>query len=190
MYINLDQNPINEGERVTAAFAKACNIYYYMSDDNRASSYIKSLTGIDIINFCDILFLYILKFDITNIEKLKVTYQAFINLFDADKIPKTLKENGNLLSFEYMMAKCYDKFHNSTRLKAFMDNLKPTVRSKCIRKSKEELKMSTQIAATPVLNGKEARKVLKESKTIQTVKSKENAKDIINYFSKYTKREE
>ena len=52
---NPEDNPINEGERVTASFAKACNIYYYMSDDNRASSQIRSLASVDIVNFCDIL---------------------------------------------------------------------------------------------------------------------------------------
>ena len=54
-----DDNVINEGERVTASFAKAVNIYYYMSDDNRAAPHIRSLTDIDIINYCDILFIYL-----------------------------------------------------------------------------------------------------------------------------------
>ena len=34
-----NENPVNERERITASFAKACNIYYYMSDDNRAASH-------------------------------------------------------------------------------------------------------------------------------------------------------
>jgi hypothetical protein len=55
---------------------------------------------------------------------------------------------------------------------------------------KEALTMATQIAATPVLYGKEAKKVLKEAKTTQTRKSKENAQNIISYFSKFTKKGE
>jgi len=34
------EDQVNEGEKITASFAKAHNIYYYMSDDNKAAPHI------------------------------------------------------------------------------------------------------------------------------------------------------
>jgi len=122
--VDPEENPINEGERITAAFAKSCNIYYYMSDDNRAAPYIKSLAAVEVINFCDILFLYLWVFGKDDIEQLRKNYKSFINSYDADKIPRIIKDKGSILTFEKMMGRCYDKFHNSDRLKGLINNIK------------------------------------------------------------------
>lgn len=119
---NPDENPINEGERVTACFAKACNIYYYMSDDNRASFYIRSLASVEVVNFCDILFLHIFIFKKLKIDELKQSYKDFINLYDKDKIPKILKNKEVIITFEEMMAISYDKFNKNSNLKRLLDN--------------------------------------------------------------------
>jgi hypothetical protein len=119
-----DENPINEGERITACFAKACNIYYYMSDDNRASSHIRSLASVDIVNFCDILFMHVFIFSKLKIDELRQSYKDFINLYDKDKIPKILKNKGVIRTFEEMMGICYDKFHKNSNLKRLLDNSK------------------------------------------------------------------
>ncbi len=120
---NPGENPINEGERVTAAFAKACNIYYYMSDDNRASSHIRSLAAIDIVNYCDILFLHLFVFGKLKINELRRSYNDFIDLYDKDKIPRILKSNGNVCSFEEMMEITYSKFYKYNNLKVLLDNV-------------------------------------------------------------------
>ena len=122
-----EENPINEGERVTASFAKACNIYYYMSDDNRAAPYIKSLAAVEVINFCDILFLYLIIFGKEDIEQLRESYKFFIEIYDEDKIPKIVKNKDNLLTFEEKMGGCYDKFHKSDKLKGLMNSIKVNV---------------------------------------------------------------
>lgn len=44
---------VNEGEKITASFAKAFSVAYYMSDDNKAATYIKEYANIEIINFFD-----------------------------------------------------------------------------------------------------------------------------------------
>jgi len=125
---NPAENPINEGERVTACFAKACNIYYYMSDDNRASSHIKSLASVDIINYCDVLFLHVFVFGKLKIDELRQSYNAFIDLYDKDKIPKILRNKGEIRIFEEMMAISYDKFNKNSNLKILlgkaMENVK------------------------------------------------------------------
>lgn len=125
--VDPEENPINEGERVTAAFAKACNIYYYMSDDNKAAPYIKSLAAVEVINFCDILFLYLWIFGKDDIEQLRESYKSFIDSYDANKIPRIIKGKGNILFFEEMMGRCYDKFHNSDKLKGLINNIKVNV---------------------------------------------------------------
>lgn len=119
---NPGENPINEGERVTAAFAKACNIYYYMSDANRASSHIRSLAAIDIVNYCDVLFLHLFVFGKVKINELRKSYNDFINLYDKDKIPKILKNKGIVCSFEEMVQITYSKFHKYNNVKALLDN--------------------------------------------------------------------
>ncbi|MBW9151348.1 hypothetical protein [Clostridium estertheticum] len=121
---NPGENPINEGERVTAAFAKACNIYYYMSDDNKASSHIRSLTAVDIVNYCDILFLHIFVFGKLRINELRESYSNFIALYDKDKIPRILRNKGTVCSFEEMVEITYSKFHKYNNLKALLDNVK------------------------------------------------------------------
>lgn len=50
---------VNEGERVNAAFAKAHSISYYMSDDNKAAPFIKNLSAVEVINYCDLLYIII-----------------------------------------------------------------------------------------------------------------------------------
>lgn len=50
--------------------------------------------------------------------------------------------------------------------------------------------MATQIAATPILYGEEAKKIIQEAKTMPSEKAKENAHRILNYFSKFTKKGE
>ena len=119
-----DENPINEGERVTAAFAKACNIYYYMSDDNKASSHIRSLAAVEVVNYCDILFLHLFVFGTVKIKELRESYQKFIKLFDDDKIPRILKNRGKLYLFEEMMGTAYSKFEKNDNLKRLRDNAK------------------------------------------------------------------
>jgi len=53
---------VNEGERITAAFAKAHSIPYYMSDDNKAAPFIKSLSAVEVVNYCDLLYIaYVVK---------------------------------------------------------------------------------------------------------------------------------
>lgn len=118
-----NENPINEGERVTASFAKACNIYYYMSDDNRASSHIRSLASVDIVNFCDILFLHLFIFGKAKISELREIYKSFVALYDSDKIPRILKDKGVVHSFENMMGISHVKFHKNTNLKRLLDNV-------------------------------------------------------------------
>lgn len=120
--INPEDNPINEGERVTASFVKACNIYYYMSDDNKAAPHIRSLTAVEIVNFCDILFITLFIFQKTYISELRNSYNNFIDLYDPDKIPRILKEKGNVRNFEDMMKVCYDKFHQNSNLKRLLNN--------------------------------------------------------------------
>ncbi|MBU3161782.1 hypothetical protein KPL37_19030 [Clostridium frigoris] len=121
---NPGENPINEGERVTAAFAKACNIYYYMSDDNRASSHIRSLAAIDIVNYCDVLFLHLFVFGKLKINEVRKSYNDFIELYDKEKIPRILKNKGNVCSFEEMVEITYSKFHKYNNLKVLLDNVK------------------------------------------------------------------
>jgi hypothetical protein len=117
-------NPINEGERITASYAKACNIFYYMSDDNKASSHIRSLASVDIVNYCEILFLHVYIYRKLRIEELRKSYGSFVDLYDKDKIPRILKNKGVLRTFEEMMAVSYDKFHSNSNLKRLLDNAK------------------------------------------------------------------
>lgn len=44
--------------------------------------------------------------------------------------------------------------------------------------------MATQIAATPILRGEQARKVLEEIKRVRSEQAKSNAKKLAEYFSK------
>lgn len=127
---NISGNPINEGERVTASFSRACNIYYYMSDDNKASSHIKSLTSVDIVNFCDILFMQAYIFGEERKAELKECYNRFVSLYDTNRIPKVLQEKGVLRSFGNMMGFCYDKFHKNDNLKRLLESVSENMQDK------------------------------------------------------------
>lgn len=52
------------------------------------------------------------------------------------------------------------------------------------RRKQEGLGMATQIAATPILRGEQAMKVLEEIKKVRSEQAKENAKKLAEYFSK------
>ena len=117
---------------VPAAFAKACNIYYYMSDDNIAAPYIRSLTAVEVVNFCDILFIYIRIFGKGDIEKLEEYYKCFIDLYDEEKIPRIIKDNDVVISFIEMMGRCYDKFNNSDKLRALLKNIEVNIKKRSI----------------------------------------------------------
>lgn len=60
------------------------------------------------------------------------------------------------------------------------ENTKKKNESNC--KNKGGIRMATQIAATPVLYGKEALNVLMEAKTKPSTKSKENEKKLLKVF--------
>lgn len=46
--------------------------------------------------------------------------------------------------------------------------------------------MATQIAATPIIYGVEARKILSESKSEETTIAKENGMKLLNFFERIT----
>lgn len=125
-----DDNVINEGERVTASFAKAVNIYYYMSDDNRAAPHIRSLTDVDIINYCDILFIYLYANNYLankeEKEKLKECYDRYVKLYDPNKIPRILRnrKTKSINTFIEMMGLCYTKFERIENLNKLLVNIK------------------------------------------------------------------
>ena len=126
---NHDDNPINEGERVTASFAKACNIYYYMSDDNRASYHIKSLTSVDIINYCDILFMHLIAYNKKKEKELRESYEKFINLYEKDKIPKILRMGEKPCTFKEAMGRSFTRFQKTENLCNLLKNIKSNVNS-------------------------------------------------------------
>lgn len=116
---------VNEGERVTAAFAKAYNVTYYMSDDNKASPFILSLAAVEVINYCDLLYI---AYELRNsdLKKIYDFYNIYISLFETGYLPKLLRDKkGNALEFSSMIAKAYDKFNKSDKLsellKSFSD---------------------------------------------------------------------
>lgn len=51
-----------------------------------------------------------------------------------------------------------------------------------------EITMATQIAPTPILYGEEARRVIREAKTMPSEKSKENGQKLLNYFKRFTNK--
>lgn len=117
------KNPINEGERRSACFAKACNIYYYMSDDNTAAPHIRSLVAIETVNFCDILFLHLKAFGKSKISQLKDSYGKFIALYEQNKIPRILKDKEGIFTFEKAMGSIYSKFQKSEDLTRLVENI-------------------------------------------------------------------
>jgi hypothetical protein len=118
-----EKQPVNDGERITAAFAKAYNIYYYMSDDNKAAPYIKSLAAVEVVNFCDILFLYTTIYGKNELDSLQMCYVKFTKLYEVGKEPKVIKQNGKVLSFIDVIKRSYIKFSHSDSLKRLMDNI-------------------------------------------------------------------
>ena len=56
--------------------------------------------------------------------------------------------------------------------------------------NKGDVSMATQIAATPIIYGEEARNIMKEAKTFQSKKSKRNAKKIIEIFNRFIEKED
>jgi len=114
---------INEGEQVTAAFASAHKVYYYMSDDNKAAPYIRTLTSVNVINYCDLLYISL----IVNRADAKILsdyYTNFIALYDSDKIPRILKNtHGHIKSFVEIMASCKMKFDSNKQLMDYLNLL-------------------------------------------------------------------
>lgn len=127
---NHDDNLINEGERSTASFAKALNIYYYMSDDNRAAPHIRSLAAIDIINYCDILFIHLYAYDNAEQDKLEECYQNYIKLYDPDKIPRILRNKDKPYTFIEIMGICFSRFEQIPNLKKLLVYIKENVNTK------------------------------------------------------------
>ncbi|MDD4621486.1 MAG: hypothetical protein PHQ15_11830 [Methanosarcina sp.] len=114
---------VNEGERITAAFAKAHSIPYYMSDDNKAAPYIKSLSVVEVINYCDLLYIaYVIRSE--EIKRLSGFYSEYLSVFE-DGLPKTVKDKtGKVLDFIGIIAKCYDKFKKSQELTGLLKLLR------------------------------------------------------------------
>lgn len=114
---------VNEGERITAAFAKAHSIPYYMSDDNKAAPFIKSLSAVEVINYCDLLYIaYYL--NSKEIKQLSIFYNQYLSVFE-NGLPKTVKDkSGKVLDFSGIIARCYDKFIKSHELTKLLELLK------------------------------------------------------------------
>lgn len=111
---------VNQGEKITASFAKAFSVAYYMSDDNKAATYIKEYADVAIINYCDLLFIaYSIQDD--DLEKILNFYIAYLSIFPQGSIPKTIRgKNGQALDFAEIMAKCSDKFAKNIQLSALL----------------------------------------------------------------------
>jgi hypothetical protein len=111
---------VNEGEHRTASFAKAHSIAYYMSDDNKAAPYIKSITEVSVINYCDLLLMAYS----TNNEDVKLIsdyYSAYLIQFEKGCLPKTVLDKvGQPLDFPTIMAKSSDKFSKNSQLSNFL----------------------------------------------------------------------
>lgn len=71
--------PRLEGERITASYANAHSVAYYMSDDNRAAPYIRSFTELLVINYCDLLFMAY-SIDSKNVKQIAEYYDVYITL--------------------------------------------------------------------------------------------------------------
>ncbi|MDK2801436.1 MAG: hypothetical protein PWQ37_1315 [Candidatus Petromonas sp.] len=112
---------INEGERITASYASAHKVCYYMSDDNKAAPHIRTLTNIEVINYCDLLYIsYRINEDDAII--LNEFYNSYISIFDEDKIPRTIKKRDkSIRTFPEMMAKCCLKFEKNQRLFEYLN---------------------------------------------------------------------
>ncbi|MEJ6949397.1 PIN domain-containing protein [Natronospora cellulosivora (SeqCode)] len=112
---------VDEGEKITACFANAHKVYYYMSDDNKAAPYIRTLTGVEVINYCDILYISS-RVNQDDIGKVNQFYQEYIGLFEEGYIPGIFKnESGETMDFRLVMAMCFDKFNKSEKLSKYLD---------------------------------------------------------------------
>lgn len=128
--VSHEDNLINEGERITASLAKAHNIYYYMSDDNRAAPHIRSLAAVDIINYCDILLMHLVAYNNAEKDNLKKCYENYIKLYDEDKIPKILRDNDKIYTFAEMMGRCFARFQRTPNLNNLLNYIKENVNRK------------------------------------------------------------
>lgn len=114
---------INEGERITAAFASAHNVYYYMSDDNKAAPHIRTLTSVNVINYCDLLYISLI-INRADAKILSDYYTKFVALYDSDKIPRILKNTqGHIKSFVEVMGSCKMKFDSNKQLSDYLNLL-------------------------------------------------------------------
>lgn len=117
---NAPSEYVNEGERRTASFAKAHSVAYYMSDDNKAAPYIKSLTEVAVINYCDLLFM-VYSINNEDVKQISDYYGAYLSLFENGCLPKIIRDkNGLPLDFPTVMAKSSDKFIKNIQLSAFL----------------------------------------------------------------------
>jgi len=115
---------VNEGERVTAAYAKAHNVAYYMSDDNKAAPHIRSVANIEVINYCDLLYIaYIGNED--DYKTLGEFYSTYLGTFKNGQVPKSVKSrNGTVLSFDEVLVRVCNKFEKNKQLSALVDLFK------------------------------------------------------------------
>lgn len=114
---------VDEGEKITACYANAQKVYYYMSDDNKAAPYIRALTGVEVINYCDILYISY-KVNPEHVRELNQFYQKYIGLFEDGHIPGILKnESGERKKFSAVMGMCFDKFNKNEKLTRYLDLL-------------------------------------------------------------------
>lgn len=63
-----------------------------------------------------------------------------------------------------------------------------TVQNDAVSKEREEKGMATQIAATPILRGKEAKSVLREVRKTRGEKASANASKLAEFFSSFEKK--
>ena len=59
-----------------------------------------------------------------------------------------------------------------------------------VRRLQGVVRMATQIAATPIVYGVEARKILKEAQTKPTERAKENGKKLMEFFNSIMLKED
>jgi hypothetical protein len=114
---------IDEGEKVTVCYANAHKVYYYMSDDNKATPYIRTLTNIEVINYCDLLYISY-RINKQDVDQLNNFYKKYMGLFEDKHVPGKLVDNkGKVMKFSTVMGMCFDKFNNSDRLSRYLELL-------------------------------------------------------------------
>ena len=95
-----------------------------MSDDNNAASFIKVSAGVNIINFCDLLLMYLHVFGKSSVADLISYYDKFVKLYEIGKEPNLIKDNGRVLPFKDVMTRCMTKFMQEDELKSMLESLK------------------------------------------------------------------